>query len=47
MLHLESRCYRALSLNRYRRGDIDGALKLFEEESAIVAHLEYILGAGF
>lgn len=32
-----------LSLNRYRRGDIEGALKLFEEEPAIVSHLEYIL----
>lgn len=32
-----------LSLNRYRRGDVDGALKLFEEEPAIISHLEYIL----
>lgn len=32
-----------LSLNRYRRGDLDGALKLLLEEPAIIAHLQYIL----
>lgn len=53
--HKETRSYKSappwkagvtgllLSLNRYRRGDLDGALKLFLEEPAIIAHLEYIL----